>query len=448
MSVPHIWPKRMSVKARIILLALLCMPSWVFADIQSLNTETPLRAVYLIPDTESELITVAMIVLAGEVDFKGPEGLSHYLEHLTFWHADNVRGEVIHAREGNAWVNGLVSSYYNRGDVSELEDMLTFARRVLTPPRLDNAFMIGERNVVSREYDYRVLENPDWRVFTDVRKQLYADHPVSRSVIGTPESIASLTIPHAMAFHKQFYSAENSILLISGNVKPKNLVKKIETTFLGNVSEISDADSFHAQDWRKLQVVGSLDTAVNYKESQAKSSRIIHSSLSTWSSQGGALQDEYTLQFAQRLLESALPGSLAKPLRLDEFIISEYQLGLWKLLEDQVELYVFAWPDEGVTIEEASASLKGALKTIGENGVPVKSFERIKKRWLQTARREGQNANTHLWRAWHHITLGLIPNGQEEHLRHIESVTLSDLNDLLIALGNPQRNVVGLIEGE
>ena len=438
----------MRVKARVILLALLCMPSWGFADIQPLNTDTPLRAVYFIPDTETELISVAMIVLAGEVDFKGPEGLSHYLEHLTFWHADNVKGEVIHAREGNAWVNGLVSSYYNRGEAAELQDMLTFARRVLTPPKLSNVFMTGERDVVSREYDYRVSENPDWRVFTDVRKQLYANHPVSRSVIGTPESIASLTIPHAMAFHKQFYSAENSILLISGNLKSEQLVDKIEFAFGNNVSEISDAASFHAQDWRKLPVTGKLDTTPSYKESQAKSSRLIHTSLTKWSSEGGALQDEYTLQFAQRLLESALPGSLAKPLRLDNFIISEYQLGLWKLLEDQVELYVFAWPDEGVTVDEASASLKAALKAIGDNGVPIKSFERIKKRWLQTARREGQSANTHLWRAWHHITLGLTPNGQEEHLRHIEAVNLSDLNELLIALGSPQRNVVGLIKGE
>lgn len=438
----------MRVKARILLLAFLCMPSWVFGDIQSLNTNTPLRAVYFIPDTETELVTVAMIVLAGEVDFKGPEGLSHYLEHLTFWHADNVRGEVIHARDGNAWVNGLVSSYYNRAEATELADMLTFARRVLTPPRLDNAFMISERDVVSREYDYRVLENPEWRVFTDVRKQLYADHPVSRSVIGTPESIASLTITQSMAFHKQFYTAENSILLISGNLQPKKLVEEIESVFLENVSEISDTASLHSQDWRRMQVVGTLDTVSSYKENQARSSRLIHSSLSNWSSQGGDLHDEYTLQFAQRLLESALPGSLAKPLRLDEFIISEYQLGLWKLLEDQVEFYVFAWPDEGVTIETASASLKAALKLIGESGVPVKSFERIKKRWLQTAQREGQNANTHLQRAWHHITLGLTPNGHEEHLRRIESVTLSDLNDLLIALGSPQRRVVGLIEGE
>lgn len=431
-----------------ILLALLCMPSWVFGDIQALDTETPLRAVYFVPDTETELISVAMVVLAGEVDFRGPEGLSHYLEHLTFWHADNVKGDVIHAREGNAWVNGLVSSYYNRGEATELDDMLTFARRVLTPPKLDNVFMTGERDVVLREYDYRVLENPDWRVLTDVRKQLYDYHPVTRSVIGTPESIASLTITHAMAFHKQFYTAENSILLISGNLESEKLVGKIESVFLNDVSQISDATSFHAQEWRKLQISGTLNTASIYKESQAKSSRLIHSSLSTWSSQGGALQDEYTLQFAQRLLESALPGSLAKPLRLDNFIISEYQLGTLKLLEDQVELYVIAWPDEGVTIETASAGIRAALKDIGKTGVPVASFERIKKRWLQTARREGQNAMTHLGRAWHHITLGLIPNNQEEHIRHIESVTLSDLNELLIALGSPQRTVVGLIEGE
>jgi len=123
---------------------------------------------------------------------------------LVFWHADDVKGEPIHARDGNAWVNGLVTSYYNRGEISELNDMMEFARRILTPPELARKFMLGERNVVTREYDLRVSENPDWRVLTDLRQRLYGDHPVSRSVIGTRQSIGDLSILQAFDFHQSF----------------------------------------------------------------------------------------------------------------------------------------------------------------------------------------------------------------------------------------------------
>lgn len=438
----------MRLSSRVVLLALLCMPTWVLGDVQTLKADTSLRAVHFLPDNETDLVTVAMIVLAGEVDFDGPEGLSHYLEHLMFWHADNVRGEAIHAREGNAWVNGLVTTYYNRGEITEFEDMIQFAQRLLTPPELDKAFMIGERNVVAREYDFRVLENPDWRALSDVRKLLYDNHPVSRSVIGTPESIASLTIQHAYSFHKQFYNAANSILLVSGNLSPEQLIAKVESAFPSASEKGGKIAEAHTQDWRNSGVAGTLDTSIEFEEKQAKSSRFIHASLSDWSSERGAIQDEYTLQFAQRLLESALPGSLAKPLRLDNFIISSYELSVITLLDKQVELSLFAWPDDGVSIESASDRLTMALKTIADEGVPVKSFERVKKRWLQTAKREGADMNATLWRAWHHISLGLTPTTQSDHLRLIESVSLSELNSLITALGSPNRKVVGLIKGE
>lgn len=438
----------MRIPAKIVLLVLLCIPSWVLSDISRLDTQTPLRAVYLAPDHNAELITVVMVLLAGEVDFDGPEGLSHYLEHLMFWHADNIRGEPIHAREGNAWVNGIVTTYYNRGEASELADMIEFAERILTPPELDTAYMLEERDVVIREYDLRVAENPDWRVLTDLRKQLYDNHPVSRSVIGTPESIGSLTIEHALSFHQQYYHPANAILIVSGNVTETQVSGLLKARFAIPPSSTLPVNLPHTQAWRQTNVSGTLDKVNEYSEIQAKSSRLSYVSLSNWSTQGDELQDQYTLQFTQRLLESALPGSLAKPLRLDNFIISGYKLGVIKLLDKQVELSILAWPDEGISLNNARGSLVAALLQQGIDGVPAKSFERIKKRWLQTARREGGDAQTLLWRSWSHLSLGLAPNNQAEHLQRIESITQSDVNSLLTAFGKPQRKVVGLIKGE
>jgi len=299
-------PKMQLTKA-IVPLVLLCISSLAFGDITKLDIQTPLKAVYLLPDNDTELVTVAMVVLAGEVDFKGPEGLSHYLEHLMFWHADNVKGEAIHARDGNAWVNGLITTFYNRGENSELPDMIEFSRRILLPPELKPSFMLGERDVVIREYDLRISENPNSRVLTDIRRELYDNHPVSRSVIGTPKSIGSLTIKHAIDFHKQYYLPANSILIVSGNVTEKQIRELVNSRF----SEFSAPPAFapHTQAWRTANVSGSLNQINEYVEKQAKSSRLIYSSLSNWSNDtGDTLQERYTLQFVQRLFESVLPG--------------------------------------------------------------------------------------------------------------------------------------------
>lgn len=434
--------------ARIVLFLLLLTPALSYGDILKLDTDTSLRAVYLIPDDDAELVTVAMVIMAGEVNARGPEGLSHYLEHLVFWHADNVKGEPIHARDGNAWVNGLVTSYYNRGEISELDDMVEFARRVLTPPELARNFMLGERDVVNREYDLRVSENPDWRVLTDLHKGLYADHPASRSVIGSRESIGALSILQAFNFHQSFYHGTNSVLIIKGNVSEKQIVNLVNSRFSSLPGSEELIDTSNTQAWRQSTVSGSLDEVKDYREKQAASERVIYTSLSNWTSEQDSLQGLYTLIFARKLLESALPGSLAKPLRLDNFIISRYDIGINRIIDEQIELNIFAVPDDGISLETANLSLSDALAQLGAEGVPQKSFDRIKKRWLQTAKREASDLETLLWRTWWHISSGVEPNDNLDHLQRIESVNLSDLNSLMAALGKPQRKNVGLIKGE
>jgi len=433
----------MRIFFRLPLLILLCFPSWTAADLVEVNTQTPLRAVYIYPDSNTDLVTVGMVILAGEVDFDGPQGLSHYLEHLMFWHADSLGKETIHSRGGNAWVNGIITTYYNTGEVTDLEDMLTFTERLLTPPTLETAFMLEERKVVNREYDLRVAENPDRRALIDIRKQLYNNHPASRSVIGTPGSIMSLTIEQARAFHGDFYHAANAVLFVSGNVNTAQIREQVNTRF----SDLPDIEE-HSQAWRQVTITGSLDETQLYSERQAKSDRLVYVSLSDWPGQGDKLQDEYTQQFTTRLLLSALPGSLAKPLRLDNFIVSSYDLDIIKILDEQVEMIVFAKPDDDITLDTVSLSLRQVLAEQGADGIPEKSLERIRKRWLQTARRESGDPQTALWRTLRMLSLGLSPNTEADHLRRIEAVSKEDVDSLLATLGKPKRRISGHIKAE
>lgn len=425
------------------LCVLLCLPTWVLGEFTKLDIQTPLRAVYVLPDSDAELITVSMVILAGEVDLTGPEGLSHYLEHLMFWHADTLGAQSMHARGGNAWVNGIITTYYNTGEASELEDMFEFAQRILTPPTLETTFMLDERKVVTREYDLRLSENPDWRVATDMRRQLYSDHPLSRSVIGTPQSIMSLTLDQARSFHQEFYHAANAVLIVTGNVTAKRVNKLVEARF----SQFPESAE-HSQAWRRATIDEPMDKVQEYREEQAKSDRLLYASLSSWSGDGDKVQENYTREFVLRLFNSALSGSLAKPLRLDNFIVSDYQLVIEQFLENHVELLFFARPDDGIGLEVVDEHLRSALSQQGLQGIPTKSFDRIKKRWLQTANRERGSDQNGLWRAWHFLSQGLEPIGDAEHLQRIDAVTQQDVNSLLAALGTPERKITGLIKGK
>ena len=175
------------------------------AELIKIDTDTALKSVYLIPDDTAETVRVSAVILAGEADSDGPEGLAHYLEHLIFWHADGVSNRVFHNRGGNAWVNGIITNYYTDGPKAELDDLFAFAGRLVTPPALDPAFMADEKRIVAREYDLRVSENPRSRVRQRMNRKLYSDNPVGRSLIGTPQSIESLDLDMVERFRREFY---------------------------------------------------------------------------------------------------------------------------------------------------------------------------------------------------------------------------------------------------
>lgn len=427
-----------------------CKALWLFllaaapftasASLIEIETDTGFKSVYLSEDQSVTTITVALVVLAGEVDVEGPEGLSHYLEHLMFWHADKAGG-TLHARGGNAWVNGIVSSYFTRSEKTDLPEMLEFIARLYTPPDLDRDFMLRERSVVAREYDQRVSENPNWRIRTEIRKQLYNDHPVSRSVIGTPESINSLSIETAIAFHRRYYHPQNSVLFISGDVSESEAVNAINA----HLAQL-EIGSSHAAKWREFDVSESLDKTTGFADDQVNYERLLYVSLSKYPETLSDTNSWYVLQILKRIIDSALEGGVAKPLRMDNFIVRSFSIEMHSLLKGTFEFIIYAEPDKGVSLSRATEAIDEALRSIAKQGIPEKTLERVRKRMLQTEHRIADDQFENYWRMAQQLSEGFKPVSGQEHLDQIKAVSLAEVNQLLQALANPARRTIAHIK--
>ena len=410
------------------------------ADLTRLNTDTDFHSVYFF-QTESPIITVGLTILAGEVDAEGPEGLPHYLEHLMYWHADNVDDQQIHARGGNAWVNSIVTNYFNQGESEELPDMLEFVHRLFEQPTLNKNFMIRERSVVEREYDLRVSENPDARIYTTARRELYNDLPISRSVIGTPQSIQSLTLEQASQFHEKFYHPANSVLYISGNFTKTEAKQLIEQKF-----NFDKPGTHHAASWRNARIQEASDIVTEYEHAQVRYDRLIYLTLSKWPDTQDPTHNWYTLQVLRSILDSALDGGIAKPLRMDNFILRSFGLELTKTLSEYFELALFAEPDKGVTLQQSSDVVQSTLIALADAGIPNATLERVKKRMLQTGARHARITNETFNRMHQQLIAGLEPASSQQHLKHIEAVSLKDVNTLLRTLAKPQRRAIAFVK--
>lgn len=429
-----------SIKLIAIYLIAIVAPSHVKADLIKLDNNVGFESVYLMKDPDASVVTVALTVLAGEVDVEGAEGLAHYLEHLMFWHADEGGDKQMHARGGGAWVNGYVTSYINEGEKSDLDDMFGFVGRLFEPPNLDKDFMLRERSVVAREYDYRVSENPDWRISTDLRRDLYSNFAVSRSVIGTPESIHSLTLAQAVKFHKRFYHPSNSVLYISGNLAKEEVEAAVKSHF----GDIAPGSRQIAQ-WRNARLTDKSDTLKQFTDSQVNYDRLQYFTLSEWPNSQHAADNLYTLWMLQSVLDSALEGGIARPLRMDNFILRSFDLDLNSFLSNYFELTLFAEPDNGVSLDQASKAISETLSALASTGIPQATFDRVQSRIMQTENRKKNSHNSNYDRMSVQLSAGLSPVTFNQHLKHIEKISFKEVNELLRALADPLRRSVAHI---
>ncbi len=61
-------------------------------------------------------------------------------------------------------------------------------------------------------------DNPDWRVFFNMLRCMYHEHPVKTDIAGTLESIAEINAELLYKCYNTFYNLNNMVLSIAGNI--------------------------------------------------------------------------------------------------------------------------------------------------------------------------------------------------------------------------------------
>ena len=92
--------------------------------------------------------------------------------------------------------------------------------------------------------------------------------------------------------------------------------------------------------------------------------------LSKWPERESAIGNWYTKFVLGSILVSALEGGIARPLRMENFILSTFDLDLSTYLSNYIELKLYAELDQGVSMEQASKAINDSLKSVADSGVP------------------------------------------------------------------------------
>ena len=180
-----------------------------------------------------------------------PDGIAHFLEHKMF---EKEEGDVfqVFGQQGasaNAFTSFTRTSYLFSATEKikeNLETLLDFVQE----PYFTKETVEKEKGIIGQEiqmYD----DDPNWRQFFGMLRNLYPNHPVGIDIAGTVESIAEITAEDLYLCYQTFYHPSNMTLFIVGNIDVEETMQWIsanqaQKTFapIRQIERVFPADSY------------------------------------------------------------------------------------------------------------------------------------------------------------------------------------------------------------
>ena len=167
----------------------------------------------------------------------GKTGIAHMLEHMNFKSTKNLpAGQFDKEVKGIGGVNNASTSfdythYYIKSSTDNLSKSLSLYAELMQNLNLKDKEFQPERDVVAEERRWRTENSPLGYLYFAMFNNAYTYHPYHWTPIGFMNDIQTWTIDDIKDFHKTYYQPNNAILMVTGDVDPKEVFKKAKKEF-------------------------------------------------------------------------------------------------------------------------------------------------------------------------------------------------------------------------
>ena len=163
-------------------------------------------------------------------------GLSHFIEHMIF-KGTRKRSAYQIAKEfdaiggqTNAFTSMENTCYHARVMDSHMETMVDILSDIFINSEFKPDEVDKERPVILQEIGM-VEDSPDEYVHVLSGQNFWGEHPLGRSILGTPENIIRFDAGMLKDFFHQLYQPDRIIISAAGNLEHNHLVDLIEPAF-------------------------------------------------------------------------------------------------------------------------------------------------------------------------------------------------------------------------
>jgi zinc protease len=244
---------------------------------------------------------------------------------------------------------------------------------------LTDEIVAPERDVVLEERRMRTDSDPSAQLHETVQATLFSHHTYGKPIIGWQHEIEDLGRQDALDYYDRFYTPENAILIVAGDVTQEE-VREMAGRIYGPVAARGEAPIRkrpREPEPRAHRLVTLTDEKVEQPAHQT-----VYLVPSYRTAQKGEAE---ALEALAHLLGGGSTSLLYRRLVMEEKIAVAAESYYMGTALDETRFWVYAMPAPDVTLEQLDAAIERVIGEVVEKGVREEDLARAKTRLVADA---------------------------------------------------------------
>jgi len=323
-------------------------------------------------NTKPNVCVMPAYQVGAKDEIKGQKGIAHLFEHMMFQGSENVSktGHFDSVMKAGGTCNAFTgfdsTVYFDLLPSNNLELALWLESDRMNSLNITQTNLDNQISVVLEEKKQVVDNAPYGTMTSNYLKYIFKGSQYEIPVIGLEEDIRSFSVKEALNFHNNFYSPENCVLMISGDInieKTKDLIikyfgdirkKNLITRDKNIISELESDGELTVQDNVQLPVV-SVCFQIPGEESD----------------------EDFDLEYFTEIIANRESSRLHRKYVYEKNIFKSVHAEKIAL-KDAGIMILFAMLNPGTDTKLAADILTDEIKLFFESDINDREFERIK----------------------------------------------------------------------
>jgi zinc protease len=403
----------------------------------------------VIPDRRAPVVTHMIWYRVGSADEQpGKSGLAHFLEHLMFKgtaaHPKGEFSQVVANLGGqeNAFTSNDYTGYFQRVPSEHLARVMEFEADRMEGLVLNDAAVLPERDVVLEELNQRVGNSPTAQLTEEMEAALFQNSPYHRPVIGLKIEVEKLDREDALAFYRHFYTPNNAVVVIAGDVTAAAVKELAEGTY-GKVPRRSELGPRLRPQEPQQRSVRSLTLSDPRVEQPLMQRYYLVPSRKT-----AKRGESEALEVLAHLLGGGSNSRLYQLLVVQQPLATDIGAFYQAAAVDPTRFAIYGSPRPGIDFARLEQAIDAVLADLMQNGVAADELERSKTRLIANAVYAQDNqAQLARWFG-SAMTTGSTVEDVKAWPEVIRAVTASDVQEAARTWFNKRHSVTGYLVKE